>query len=76
MPQVLVRSLDKATVNRLKERAKRNGRSLQAELKAILESAVGQDLMKARWVAQRIRKALKGRTFSDSGEQQAEDRLR
>jgi len=31
MPQILVRNLDKATVDRLKARARQEGRSLQAE---------------------------------------------
>jgi len=37
MAQVLVRNLDKKTVDRLKARARRNGRSLEAELRVILE---------------------------------------
>ena len=76
MPQVLVRSLDRPVLNRLKARAKRNGRSLQAELKAILEDASRRDLLQSYWVALRIRKALKGRRFSDTTELVAEDRRR
>lgn len=34
---ILVRNLEKETVDRLKARAKRHGRSLQAEVKTILE---------------------------------------
>ena len=37
MADVLIRNIDKNTLNRLKERAKRNKRSLQAELKNALE---------------------------------------
>jgi antitoxin FitA len=76
MPQVLVRSLDRPVLNRLKARAKRNGRSLQAELKAILEDASRRDLLQAYWVALRIRRALKGRRFPDTTEMVAEDRRR
>lgn len=37
MADVLIRNIDKSTLERLKERAKRNKRSLQAELKNALE---------------------------------------
>jgi predicted HicB family RNase H-like nuclease len=39
MPQLLVRDLDPETVERLKLRARRHGRSLQGEVEAILEAA-------------------------------------
>lgn len=39
MAEVLVRNLDEAVVEQLKGRARGNGRSLQAELKLILEQA-------------------------------------
>ena len=77
MAQVLVRSLDKSTVKRLKDRAKRHGRSLQAELKEILEAASQEDWVKARWAIERVRRMFKGRAFSgDSAELIREDRLR
>ena len=41
MPSILVRGLDPKTIRRLKERARFNGRSLQQEVKAILERAAG-----------------------------------
>ncbi len=40
MAQVLVRQLDDKIVDRLKKRAKEHGRSLQSEVKTILEDAV------------------------------------
>lgn len=76
MPQVLVRSLDLPILERLKARARRHGRSLQAELKAILEAASEADLLDARLVADRIRRSLRGRRTSDSGDLQAKDRRR
>ena len=76
MPQVLVRSLDKPLLDKLKLRARRHRRSLQAELKAILEAAAEADLLSARIVARRIHRALEGRRHSDSGAMQAEDRRR
>ena len=41
MPSILVRGLDQKTVQRLKERARLNGRSLQLEVTEILERAAG-----------------------------------
>ncbi len=52
MPQVLVRDLDAAVVERLKQRARRHGRSLQKEAKAILEAAaITMTMDEARQVA-------------------------
>lgn len=76
MSQVLVRDLDQPILERLKARARRHGRSLQAELKEILEAAAEADLLDARLVADRIRRSLRGRGTADSGESQAEDRRR
>lgn len=76
MSQVLVRRLEQPILERLKARARRHGRSLQAELKAILEAASQADLLDARLVADRIRRALRGRRTTDSGASQAEDRRR
>ena len=39
MGSILVRELDEKTIERLKERARLNGRSLQQEVKALLEHA-------------------------------------
>ena len=41
MSSILVRGLDQKTIERLKERARLNGRSLQQEVKALLERAAG-----------------------------------
>ena len=76
MAQVLVRDLDKAVIERLKARAEQHGRSLQAELKTILEQAASYDLEKAKRLAAKLRRELVGRKHSDSGELQAEDRRR
>lgn len=68
MAQVLVRNLTDKVVARLKKRAKTQGRSLQAEVKIILEEAA-KDVPGEFWKeADRIREQLKrsGRTFSDS----------
>ena len=79
MAQILVRGLDDALVARLKERAKLNHRSLQSEVKAILEEAAAMatkpealaivDKWQRYWEE-------KGKTFSDSAELIREDRDR
>jgi antitoxin FitA len=76
MSQVLVRELDPATVRRLKERAAANGRSLEAELRVILERASRQDPAWAGTLAAKIRRRLAGRDHSDSADLVAEDRDR
>jgi plasmid stability protein len=78
MAQVLVRDLDDKVVERLKVRAQRRGRSLQVELKTILEQAASSDLdlERAKRLAAKLRRELAGRKHSDSGELQAEDRRR
>lgn len=76
MAQVLVRDLDDDTIRRLKQRAERQGRSLQAELRLILEQAARSDTAEARRLAERIRRRLAGRQHSDSGALLAEDRAR
>ena len=77
MASVLVRDLDPAVVERLKLRAEENHRSLQKELKAILEIAAAQATWaEARAAAERVRQMLGGRQFSDSTELVREDRDR
>ena len=76
MTQLLVRDMDEKTVKKLKARARRHKRSLQAELKMILEEAAQTDMATARATAEAIRKRLAGRDYSDSGRLQAQDRAR
>jgi plasmid stability protein len=77
MAQVLVRDLDDTVVEALKQRAATNGRSLQAELKAILEEqAQMADKAAARALAARICQRIAARPQTDSGALQAEDRQR
>ncbi|MDH5666880.1 MAG: hypothetical protein OEY86_02565 [Nitrospira sp.] len=78
MAQVLVRNLTDKVVARLKKRAKNRGRSLQAEVKTILEEAA-KDVPEDFWKeADRIREQLQrsGRKFSDSAALIREDRER
>ncbi|MDH4328809.1 MAG: Arc family DNA-binding protein [Nitrospira sp.] len=77
MAQVLVRQLDDKVVDRLKRRAKEHGRSLQSEVKTILEEAVPD--YEAAWRRiEGFRKRLKksGRRFIDSAALIREDRDR
>jgi plasmid stability protein len=77
MAQLLVRNLDDAVVARLKNRAREHHRSLQGEVKAILEEAAAQatnaeveailDKWQGYWKKKR-------KTFSDSAELIREDR--
>lgn len=66
MPHILVRDLDEATLKRLKARAKQHGRSLQGEVKVILEQATPLSVKEAREVAEEWQRQLRGRKFSDS----------
>jgi plasmid stability protein len=76
MAQVLIRELDDDLVTRLKQRAQRHGRSLEAELRGILEQAAPANFADARSLAARLRRRLAGRTHSDSAASIAEDRTR
>ncbi|WP_447964069.1 FitA-like ribbon-helix-helix domain-containing protein [Nitrospira sp. Ecomares 2.1] len=77
MAQVLVRQLDEKVVDRLKKRAQEHGRSLESEVRTILEEAV-LDYEGAWERIEQFHKRLKKyrRTFSDSAELIREDRNR
>lgn len=74
MAQILIRNVDEKVVERLKKRASLNGRSLQAELKLVIEQASLMDMADAGEVAARIRSKFKGRELSDSAELLHEER--
>lgn len=75
MPDVLVRDLDAHTLELLKEQARARGRSLQAELKHILEQAArAADVRSALALADRVRGEFAGRPQGDSADLVAEDR--
>lgn len=81
MPEILVRNLDEAVVEQLKTRARSNGRSLQGELKLILEQAARPATLRParaeyRVLADRVRSALGDRPQADSAALLAEDRAR
>jgi plasmid stability protein len=76
MAQILVRDLSPDTIDRLKNQAKRHGRSLQGEVKVILESAAKLPMAQARQVAAQLRQSLEGRIKGDSADLIREDRER
>ena len=76
MAKVLIRNLDEGTVTRLKERAARNDRSLQAELQTIVERAAMMEPIEGQALAARIRRKLSNRKHTDSTAAIAADRQR
>ena len=76
MAQILVRKLDDEIVKRLKERARRQGRSLEAEARAILTQAAGLGFHDARQLMHHWHRNLHDRALPDSTELIREDRQR
>jgi plasmid stability protein len=79
MPNVLIRDVPASVLDALKQRSERHRRSLQQELRGILEEAASStDLQTAVEIAAAIRSRLaaSGRTFSDSVDLIREDRER
>jgi len=70
-----VRGLSQKTIERLKERARRHGRSLQQEVRELLERAAETLTMReARRLSDTWRRHLGGRSFSDSARLIRDDR--
>jgi len=76
MAQLLIRDLEVETIERLKARAKLHRRSLQGEVKLILENEAAMSRDNPWALAERIRAAFGGTRFSDSAELIREDRGR
>lgn len=76
MPDILVRGLDEETVKRLKDRARRHGRSLQGEVKLALERAAGMDAEDVAAMLDGWQKEFAGRRVADSAALIREDRER
>ena len=74
MPDVLVRGVEKTVLERLKQNAQTNGRSLQAELQIVLNRAANKKVSDAQDTAKQIRESLLGREHSDSAEILREER--
>ena len=76
MRDILVRGMDDQTIARLKARAKRHGRSLQSEVKLLLERAAGASPEEVAAMLEGWRRRLEGRRFVDSVPLIREDRDR
>lgn len=76
MSQLLIRDLKPAVVERLKLRAKQHHRSLQGELKAIVESAAKMSMAEMKQISKAWQERLAGGSFSDSAELLREERNR
>ncbi|MBF0290641.1 MAG: Arc family DNA-binding protein [Nitrospinae bacterium] len=77
MAQILVRGLDEEVVERLKMRAKKDGRSLQSEARHILEQSAFEarvDPKTARKISEEFHRRFRGRKFPDTAELIREDR--
>jgi plasmid stability protein len=76
MGQVLVRNLPTGVVRKLKMRAQQHRRSLQEELKDILEQAAQQNAKDVQAKVNQVRKLFAGRKFGDSSDLIRQDRAR
>jgi plasmid stability protein len=79
MGQITVQDLDDSVIDALRARAARHRRTLEAELRVILERAADErvvDIAEARVRAERISRSLDGRTHSDSTALMRSDRDR
>ena len=78
MAQMLVRNLDDDTVAILKQRAKQHHRSLQSEVRAIIEYACRQadDMDRVRRNLEAFQATFGGKVFADSAQLIREDRDR
>jgi antitoxin FitA len=76
MPDILIRGLKPETIRQLKSRAKQNGRSLQSELKLLVEGATVAGGPRISEIFDRWQKRFAGRKFSSSVPLIREDRKR
>jgi len=76
MAQILVRNVDPKAVERLKARARWHGRSLQSEVKVLLERAAGIGAEEIAAMLAGWQKRLGGRRFVSSAKLIREDRER
>ena len=76
MPQLLIRNLDDETIQSLKVRAKNHNRSLQGEVKLVLEEYANRPDESPLAIADRWQGYFAGRAFSNSAELLREDRER
>ncbi len=76
MPNILIRDVSERTIKQLKTRAKQHNRSLQGEVKSLIEENVKTTAQGAFLRARKIRSSFGKRKFTDSVELLREDRNR
>ena len=77
MPDILIRNLDEETTKRLKARAAANRRSLQAEVKELIErSAYEKSFEELRADLEAFSRRFKGRKMTETVKLIREDRKR
>jgi len=76
MAQILVRNLEESLVDRLKQRASKHHRPLEAEVRRILVETMELDAGEFRLQSRVLRDRLAGRDFPDLAELIASDRSR
>ena len=76
MAKLLIRDLDPELIERLKSRARQQGRSLHEEVKSILEAAAPFSMNAARRIAEQWQQRLAGWVSGDSADLIREDRDR
>ena len=78
MANVFLRNIPEEVLNRLKDMAKAHNRSLQQELRVVLENTASQTLPDVFQKASKLRKELRKKAirFTDSAKLLREDRLR
>ena len=76
MPDILIRGLEPETIRQLKARAKRHGKSLQSEVKLLVEQATGGGTQHIAAMFDRWQQRFAGRKFSSSVRLIREDRNR
>jgi antitoxin FitA len=76
MSGILVRDVKPEVLEKLKRRAKLNGRSLQGEVRSIISEVVEAEVLSDQDTAAKIKNSLRGRKFSDSAATLREDRHR
>jgi plasmid stability protein len=76
MPQLLVRNLEEVTIARLKALAKQHGRSLQGQVKVVLEEAASLPAGEVTALFAKWERRFEGRRFRDSARIIRKDRER
>jgi len=76
MPQLSVRNVHEDTIKRLKVLAKQHGRSLQGQVKIVLEEAVMLSVNEVSSVVKKWQRRFAGKRFKDSTKILREDRRR